>query len=82
MMTGPSSIRFDDLIRTLPHLPNLTELHTPDLIGDLRAGLRRSLDEAEQLNLGPEAVNVYRCLYREREEAILGLLERDRKSVV
>lgn len=76
MMTGPSSIRFDDLIRTLPHLPNLTELHTPDLIGDLRAGLRRSLDEAEQLNLGPEAVSVYRCLYREREEAILSLLER------
>jgi hypothetical protein len=76
VFAGPSSAHFDSLIRTLPHLPNLTELHTPDLIGDLRIGLRRSLDEAEQLQLGPDAVEVYNCMYREREKAILGLLER------
>lgn len=76
VFAGPSSAHFDSLIRTLPHLPNLTELHTPDLIGDLRIRLRRSLDEAEQLQLGPDAVEVYNCMYREREKAILGLLER------
>lgn len=76
VFAGPSSAHFDNLIRTLPHLPNLTELHTSDLIGDLRAGLRRSLDEAEQLELGPDAVEVYNRMYREREKAILGLLER------
>ncbi|KWU43279.1 hypothetical protein RHOSPDRAFT_35152 [Rhodotorula sp. JG-1b] len=64
-----ASSRMVDLIRALP-------LHTPELVGDLRFGLRHIVDRANEMELDPDDIRAYTLEYEEREKVILGLLER------
>lgn len=72
---GPGSDLVIHLVDALPHLPNLTQLYTPDLLGAARAGKMQFLrNTAAQLE--PELVEQSVLEFEAQEKAISGLLER------